>query len=122
MVGDLIGDGEESVGVVAETGHGGEEAFGVGVEWVFEDFVDVGVFDDAACVHDGDDICVFCDDAEVVGDEHHAHAVFVLEAAEEFEDLGLDGDVECGGGFVGEEECGATGEGHGDHDALSHTA
>ena len=36
--------------------------------------------------------------------------------------MGLDGDVESGGGFVGDEEFGFGGEGHRDHDALLHAA
>ena len=38
---------------------------------------------------------------------------------EELEDVGLDGDVEGGGRLVGDQEVGAVGERHGDHDALA---
>ncbi len=55
-------------------------------------------------------------------DEHDGHGASALEFAEEFEDLGLDGDVEGGGGLVGEEEAWPAGECHGDHDALAHAA
>ena len=36
--------------------------------------------------------------------------------------MGLDGDVEGGGGFVGDDELGLEDEAHGDHDALLHAA
>ena len=45
--------------------------------------------------------------------------MFAAEAGEELEDLGLDGDVEGGGGLVCNEQGGAVEEGHGDEDALA---
>ena len=36
--------------------------------------------------------------------------------------MGLDGDIESGGGFIGDEKFGLAGEGHGDHGALLHSA
>jgi hypothetical protein len=44
------------------------------------------------------------------------------EVAQQVEDLGLDGDVERGGGLVGDEQARVAGERHGDHDALAHAA
>ena len=41
------------------------------------------------------------------------------QVAEQSEDLGLDGDVEGGGGLVGDEQAGAMHERHGDEDALA---
>ena len=70
-------------------------------------------------LHDGDTIGDLGDDGEVVGDEEDGEVVSAAEGAEEIQDLGLDGDVECGGGLVGDEECGAVDEGHGDEDALT---
>ena len=57
-----------------------------------------------------------------MGDEDHGHAEFALHFPDELEDLGLDSDVERGGGFVGDEQLGFGDEGHRDHDALAHTA
>jgi len=41
-----------------------------------------------------------------VGDEQQRHAELRLQRAEQREDLGLDGDVERGGGLVGDEQVG----------------
>ena len=38
------------------------------------------------------------------------------------QDLCLNGHVQRGGGFVGNEDLGLAGQGHGDHDTLAHTA
>ena len=60
--------------------------------------------------------------AEVVGDEHHRHVAVALLVGEQVEDLRLHGDVERGGGLVGEEQLGAARQGDGDGDALAHAA
>ena len=46
----------------------------------------------------------------------------MAEIVEEVEDLLLDGDVEGGGGLVGDEELRTIDDGHGDHDALAHAS
>ena len=61
-------------------------------------------------------------DAEVVGDEDHRHVAIAALLADQFEDLGLHGDVEGGGRLVGEQDRRATGERDGDHHALAHAA
>ena len=62
------------------------------------------------------------DDAHVVGDEHHRHAVADLQALDQVEDLGLGGDVERGRRLVGDQHLRVAGERHGDHRALPHAA
>ena len=115
-------DGAEAVLFGAHAGDAGEEGLGVGVFGGGEDFLDGALLDDFTTEHDEDAVGDILDDAEVVGDEDEAHAEAAPEFGEEFHDLLLDGDVEGGGGFIGDEELGATTEGHGDHDALLHAA
>ena len=67
----------------------------------------VGFFHDPAAVHDYHVVCHLRHHAEVVGDEEDGGAEVLDEALEVVEDLFLDGDVEGGGGFVGDEEVGA---------------
>lgn len=71
--------------VAEERGHGAEQTHGVRVLRPFKQFVDLGALDDGTTIHDGD-------------------VEFAAEALDEFHDLGLDGDVEGGGGFVGDDE------------------
>jgi hypothetical protein len=80
----------------------------------------IGFLDDAAGVHDGHPLAGFGDDAEVVGDEDDGGAHVRAQGAQQVKDLGLDGDVEGGGGLVGDEELRDAGQRHGDHDALGH--
>ena len=62
------------------------------------------------------------DEVQVVADEDQAHAAAGDEFIEDGEHLGADGDVEGGGGLVGDEEIGFAHHHHGDHDALAHAA
>ena len=49
--------------------HGRHERFGVGVERCQVERIDIGQFDDAAQVHDGDSVADVFDHREVVGNE-----------------------------------------------------
>ena len=46
-------------------------------------------FDHAAAVHDGDVISHLCDDAQVVGNEHHCHVTLALQVEQQVHDLRL---------------------------------
>ena len=59
------------------------------------------------------------DDAEIVGDEDIGEAHLILQLLQEVEDLGLDGDIEGGDRFVGDDEIGLADEGACDADALA---
>ena len=113
------GGGAGGDGVGAAGGLGGEELAGVGVRGAGEDAGGGAGLDDLAVLHDRDAVGDAADDAEVVGDEEHPHALGLLHLGEEVEDAGLDGDVERGGGLVGDEDVGAVGERHGDHHPLA---
>ena len=76
-------------------------------------------FDDPALLHDGDVVGEAADDAEIMGDEQHRHAVARLQSLQQGEDLRLHRDVERGRRFVGDEEVWPVGERHGDHHALA---
>ena len=115
--GEEGGEGFAAVGV--HGGGGGKELAGVGMLGGAEDVGNGGLLDDAAALHDGDAVGNLRNDGEVVGDEEHSEAVGMAEGAKEIEDLGLNGDVEGGGGLVGDEEAGAIGESDGDEDALA---
>ena len=80
------------------------------------------LLDDLAGVHHRDLVGATGDDAEVVGDEDHRHVALALLVGEQVEDLRLHGDVERGGGLVGEEQLRAAGQRDGDGDALAHAA
>ena len=99
-------------------GGGVDEFDGVFVLRVGEDLFDAAFFDDLSVAHDADVFGVVFGEAEVVGDEDDRHAHLPLQVVQEVEDFGLDGDVQRGGRFIGDEQVGFVDERHGDHDAL----
>lgn len=99
-----------------------QERLGVGHARIGQDLGGGSALDDPSGVHDRDPVGLFGDHAEVVGDEDQAHAEVVAQRAEHGHDLGLDGGVEGGGGFVGDEESWAGGDRQGDGGALTHAS
>jgi hypothetical protein len=118
--GDRAGNGHELSGF--ETRRSAQQAFGIRMPRMLQHFADGTFFDDAAGVHDGDAIGNLRDDAEIVGDEEQRKLEFATQFLEKLENLLLHGDIERGGGLVGDEHAGIGGKGHGDHDALAQAA
>ena len=87
-----------------------------------EDLGGRGALDDAAGVHDEHTVGPFRDDPHVVGDEDDRHVEVPAESVEQVEDLGLNGDVEGRGGFVGDQELRGADQAHGDHHPLAQAA
>jgi hypothetical protein len=87
-----------------------------------ENFFNGALLDEFSFEHNQNTIGEIGDDAEVVGDEEDGHTELIAEIAKEIENLGLDGDIKGGGGFIGNEEFGLAGQSHSDHGALLHSA
>ena len=81
-----------------------EHVLRIGGLRIGEEVADGGVFDDAAFMEDEDAVAVIGDDAEFLGDEEDGAARLLHGAPHLVEELGLDRDVEAGGGFVRDEE------------------
>ena len=73
---------------------------------------------DFALVHHDSAVGDFSHHPQVVGDEEHTHTVFLLQDADEREDVLLDSDIKSGGRFVGDEQLRIAAHGHGNHDTL----
>ncbi len=56
---------------------------------------------------------------QVVGDEYHGHAVFVLQLVQQVQNLATHGHVQCRGRLICQQQLGFAGQGHGDHGALA---
>ena len=57
-----------------------------------------------------------------MGDEQDGGVVAFLDLFDQFEDLLLGGDVQCGRGFVSDQKRRLQDQGHRDHDPLALTA
>ena len=84
----------------------GHQSLGVGLFWVIDDFGCWSGFDHLAFLHDDDFVADGTDDLKVVADKHIGEVVFLLQVAQEFDNLSLDRHVEGRGGFVQNNEFG----------------
>ena len=67
-------------------------------------FSTVADLDDPAGVHDGDHVGILGDHAQIVRDQQNRHARLALQFAEQFENLRLDGDIQRGRRFIGDQQ------------------
>ena len=111
-------DHRQPRGARVERRPAGEQRAGVGVARGAEDARRPGPARAPAVAHHHHAVGDLADDAEVVADEQHAHAVLGLQPREQLHDLALDGDVERGGRLVGDQQLRLAGQRHGDHHAL----
>ena len=116
---DGAGDVLQAGLVEAEGGDGGEESLRVRMARGGENITHGAALDNTPGVHDVEALHIVGDDAEVVRDEEDGHVAFTGEFVHHAEDAALSGDVKRGGGFIGNQEAGFSGEGHGKHDALA---
>ena len=101
---------------------GGQQVAGVVFLGTGEDIGHRPLFNEPAAVHDRNRVGDFAHHGQVVGDEQHRHAVFLLNIANQMENLVLDGDIEGCGRFVGDQEFWPAGQGHGDDHPLTLSA
>jgi hypothetical protein len=86
---------------------------------------DIGLrtkFYQVSSVHDGNAIGDVRNHGKVVRDEEHREPELAAKLVEQIENLLLDGDVECSGRLVRDQQLRAIHNGHGDHDALPHAS
>ena len=95
---------------------------GIRVARMSEQPIGRGAFDDAAGIHHDDVVRDFRDHRQIMADELDRHADAVLQIQHQIENLRLDGDIERGGGFIGDQQRRFTRQGHRDHGALAHAA
>ena len=98
---------------------GGQQHAGIGVLRVLEDPGDRAGLHHIAILHHADIVGIAAHDGEVMTDQQQGEAARGLLGGEQLEDLRLDGDVQRGGGLVGNQQGGIVGERDGDHHTLA---
>ena len=102
--------------------NGTEQSEGVGVPRFSESLHDTARLNDTAGIHDCHPIACFGHHAEVVGDKYHPHAQPIAQIQQQSQDLILDGDIERGRRFVGEQKFRLARERYRNHRPLPHAA
>jgi hypothetical protein len=88
---------------LAEARNTVEQCPGVGVLGRAKDVFDGPLLDEFSIQHNKDSIGEVCHDSEVMGDQEYGHSEFLTQLPKKIEDLGLNGDIESRGGFIGNE-------------------
>ena len=96
-----------------------QQAAGVLVGRVSEQFLSGSLLDDLTGVHDGDVVGNLCDKSQVVGHEDHCESQLFTQLVEQVDDLLLNGNVQCGGRFIGNDELRVTSQCHCDQNSLT---
>ena len=111
-------DGGEWAPALGRTGQRGKQFARVGVARRGEQRLALGKLHDMPGIHHRHTIGHLVDHGQIVGDQQQRHAAFALQAAEQRQNLSLNGHIERGRGFVGDEHIRLAGECDGDHHAL----
>ena len=118
----LAADRRQGRAAPADIRERGEEFLCVGMARTGEETFARRFFDDLPGVHHADALRHLRHHAQIVGDQQHPHAAFGLQAAQEIENLRLDGDIKRGRRLVGDQQARLARERHGDHHPLLHAA
>ena len=113
---------EQGVFFFIKTRDGCLQSLGIGMFWLRKDLFPFGIFYQLARVHDRYPVCHLGDDAHIMADEDNGSSCFLLQAADQSQDLGLHRYVQRRGRFVTDQKPRPADQRHGDHDTLAHTA
>jgi len=120
---DCAFDGSQGMPALGlEVWHGLQKAAGIWMRRGIKDFMLGPEFDHASGIHHGNAVSHLRDDGEIVRDEEHGQSEPGAQVGEQIKNLRLDGDVEGSSGFIGDQQLRTVHDGHGDHDALAHSA
>ena len=85
---------------------------------MIEQLVHRPLLHDAALLHHQGRIAKLVDHVQIVGDEQVAEVQFIPQFPQQFQNLGLNGHVQCTDRLVSNEEAGPLDQGHGDGHPL----
>ncbi len=87
-----------------QTWHRCQQSTGVRVLWCFKDCVHIVFFDLFTAAHDHYAIGDLGHHAHIVGDENYRHLHFILQCANQLQNLRLYRHIQRGGRFVGNQQ------------------
>src|SRR4029077_6490050 len=90
--------------LAAQLWHRAKQGLGVGMLCSAEEVAHAALLDDLPSIHDCHLVAHLGNDAEVMGYENHSDTPLLLAVLQNFEVLGLDGDVEIGRRLVGDDQ------------------
>ncbi len=103
----------------AAAGFGGQQLAGIGMLRALENLGGGALLDNLARLHHADPVGDPPHHPQIMGDEQQAQPLARLEVSQQIKDLGLDGDIQRGGGLVGDQQFRPVGQRHRDHHPLA---
>jgi hypothetical protein len=85
-----------------------------------KDVADRSLFDKFPCIHYNHPICHLGNYAEIMGDKDNCRIKICPQLFQQFENLGLDGDIQGSAGLVRKEQLWIARQGHGNENPLLH--
>ena len=107
---------------LVQAGDGIQQAAGIGMPGPVIDIRRYPAFNDASGVHHIDPVGIARHDAQIMGNNDQGNAHAAGQFLHQFQYLGLNGHIQGGRRFVGDDQLWAAGEGHGNHHPLAHAA
>ena len=98
---------------------GRQQGLGIGVQGALVELIAISELHYFTQIHDGHPVTDVFHNTQVVGYEQVGQVEFFLQILKEINDLGLDRNIECGYGFITDDELGVEGQGPGNTYALT---
>ena len=83
-----------------------QEPLRIWMLWIIENFCDATLLNDFAFIHHDDIIRNVFDHTQIMGDEHHAHIMLLLQIMHEIQNCCLNGHIQCGCWLISNEQSG----------------
>ncbi len=90
--------------VLPGNGDAAQEPMGVRMHGVVEDLLHRAGFHDLPGIHDRQPVSDSRHDSQIMGNQDHGHVELALQILQQMENLGLDGDVQGGSRFIGNDQ------------------
>ncbi len=105
-----------------DAGRGVQQRPGIGVTRIRQQLLGWAFLHDLSGIHHQDALADIRYDTEVVADQDHRSAEVAVELAQQFQDLRLDGHIQGGCRFIGDQQGWLVGKPHRQHHPLAHSA
>ncbi|MNC74087.1 hypothetical protein D3C75_1253810 [compost metagenome] len=88
---------------------------------ILENITHTALFHHLARIHHGNPVAHFCNDAKIVGNQHHSRSLFFVQATDQIQNLRLYGYIQRRCRFIGNQQLRTAGYRHRDHYPLAHS-
>ena len=103
------------------TRHRTQKSFCIRMRRFIENIINRALFNDTACIHNGNLIADIRNNTKVMSDKNDSHFCFLLQVFHQVKDLCLDRNIQSCSRLIRDQKLRMTDQTHGDHNSLAHT-